>query len=49
MKLGAICEDINGHKYKIKNNKIYHQLSYNNWVECLNYEIHTSSKWYVSN
>lgn len=47
MKLGNICEDSNGHRYKIKGNRIYHQLSYNNWIECLNYEIPTAGKWYL--
>lgn len=43
MKQGDICKDINGHEYKIKQNKIYRKLSHNNWVECLNYTIPTSS------
>lgn len=46
MKQGRICNDFNGHSYKIVNDEFYHQLN-NNWIKCWNYEIPTASRWYL--
>ncbi len=48
MKQGRICMDCNGRNYRIENNKLCHQISFNEWIECQNYEVPTASRWYLT-